>query len=261
MPSDNGCAYLGMYDFPTLHPALDGWWSGLVGCFRSQGFSDVPERLTPQLSDPYDIWLAPNLFFAQTCGFPLTHRLEGKVRLVGTPCYDAPGCDGAMYSSLIIVRSDSDVENLSAALPARVAVNGMDSYSGWRALCGTVQSLGISIKSGSFSEIIMSGSHARSIDLVREGKADVAAIDCVTHALIGDTDPQRLAGTRILQQSASVPGLPYVTRADMGDADVQRMAEAIENAFSDPELADFRWVLRLAGFRKVPLQEYQRIMK
>ena len=251
MPMNDQQAYLGMYDFPALHPAQEAWWVGLKGHFQAQGFSNIPVDLNRSDADPYDIWQAPNLFFAQTCGFPLIHKLEGQVQLLGTPCYEAPGCEGAYYRSLFIARTGAIYENLSAALPARIALNGMDSFSGWRVLRDFVD--------GS-SELVVSGSHAKSIDLVREGRADIAAIDCVTHALISDVEPERLVGTQVFGQSPLAPGLPYITRADLVEADVKAMTRAVKNAFEDSALAAARRSLRLTGFSFLPLSQYVQAM-
>lgn len=247
MPPDQQYATLDMYDLPALRPAQDLWWSGLAGHFMALGLSNVPAGLNRSVADPYDIWLAANLFFAQTCGYPLTHRLAGKVRLVGTPCYDAPGCEGARYRSFFVARSDTAAESLAALLPARIAVNGKDSYSGWRVWRGLV---------GPSSELVISGGHAKSIDLVRQGRADITAIDSVTHALIGDVEPERLTGTRIIEQGPLAPGLPYITRAGIGEREIRAMAKATRNAFNDPELAAARRPLRLAGFETVALSQY-----
>ncbi len=251
MSSDDHYASLGMYDFPALGPAQDAWWAGLAGHFSAAGFSNVPSALNRSVADPYDVWLAPNLFFAQTCGYPLTHRLAGRVRLLGTPCYDAPGTAGASYRSLYIVRSDAKPGSLAMALSGRVAINARDSFSGWRVLSGLIEPA---------STLVISGSHAKSIDLVRQGDADIAAIDCVSHALLGDVEPARLAGTRVIEQSPLAPGLPYITALGMGAPEVRAMIKAINKAFADPDLAPARKTLRLAGFNVVALSDYIRTM-
>lgn len=258
MSQHNADAYLGMYDFPALRPAQDAWWAGLAEHFERQGFNNVPRHLNRTDTDPYDIWLASDLFFAQTCGYPLTHKLAGQVRLIGTPWYDCRGCQDALYSSLFVVHQDQKAQDLTMVLPARTAVNGRDSYSGWRAFRATVEALGMD--GDLLAETVISGSHANSIDLVRQGKADIASIDCVTHALIGDVEPERLVGTRVLQHSSPVPGLPYITRASMTESEVHRMALAIQISFDDPALEDARRVLRLSGFSTVPLADYERAM-
>jgi len=251
-------AYLGMYDFAALRPAQDTWWTGLAGHLTALGFSSVPVGLNRSVADPYEIWRSPDLFFAQTCGYPLTHRLAGKVRLLGAPCYTAPGCDGALYRSLYVVHADCRAESLSGILPCRVAINGRDSYSGWRALCKSIEGTGLA--GAPFTEIIVSGGHANSIDLVRQGDADLAAIDCISHALIGDVEPERLAGTRVVDQSLPAPGLPYITRVGWDKGQAAAMVKAIEKAFEDPALEDARRALRLAAFRPVPLADYEDAM-
>ncbi len=254
MTSQDVYAFLGMYDRPALRPANEAWWAGLARHFAAHGVSGVPEHLDHSGIDPYDIWQSPGLFMAQTCGYPLTHRLADKVQLLGTPCYHAPGCDGADYRSLIIMRTGEAAENLAGALPGRIAVNGLDSYSGWRALVAMAPDI------RSICDIVISGGHAASIQMVRDGAADLAAIDGVTFALIGDVEPEQLAGLSVVDQSVEAPGLPYVTRADVGEDRVRPMIAAIEAAFADPTLAQVRQSLRLVGFANVPLADYHRCM-
>ena len=83
------------------------------------------------------------------------------------------------------------------------AVNGLDSHSGTNALRGLVAPA--SREGRFFSEIKVTGTHAASIALVQNGEADVAAIDCVTHALIGRYRGEALKGTRVLGSGASRP--------------------------------------------------------
>ena len=48
---------------------------------------------------------------------------------------------------------------------------------------------------------------------MREGRADVCAVDCVSYALLGDRAPGELAGTRVLGRSPLAPALPFITGA------------------------------------------------
>src|SRR3546814_9448924 len=97
-------ASLPMYDLPGLEAATDAWWAGLAAAFRAEGLHQVPERLTRE-GGHAALWTAPDLLFSQTCGYPLTHALAGRVTLVATPIYDCPGCDGGRYRSEILVRA------------------------------------------------------------------------------------------------------------------------------------------------------------
>jgi ABC-type phosphate/phosphonate transport system substrate-binding protein len=111
------------------------------------------------------------------------------------------------------------------------------------------------------AKTVVSGSHAASIDLVRDGGADLAAVDCVNHALLGDTDPDRLAGTRVIGRTAAAPALPYVAGRSVGAEDLARIRAALFDAADDAELAAARARLRIAGFEEVPLAAYQSAME
>jgi len=248
-------ASLPMYDLPELRAATEAWWAGLAGHFSALGLDDAPPALTSVPGDRYAHWLGPDLLFSQTCGYPLTHRLAGAVKLLGTPCYDATGCVRADYRSLIIVGAARAGETLADLVPCRVAVNGFDSQSGWNALRPLAEALG-----GwevAFAETIESGSHAASIDMVRDGAADLAAIDCLTHALTQDADPARLAGTRVLEMSDPAPALPYITAGATPDAVVDLLQRGVQNAVADPDLAEVRATLRIRDFEMVPLARYR----
>ena len=218
------------------------------------GLTEVPATLSTAPNDRYPHWLSDDLLFSQTCGYPLTHRLAGKVKLLGTPCYAAAGCAGVNYRSLIIVGEKSGAQSLADLAPCRVAVNAFDSQSGWNALRPMVDALGG--WDTVFGQTIESGAHALSIDMVREGHADVAAVDCVTHALTADTTPARLTGTRVLEMSKSAPALPYITARATPDETVALMQQGLRNAIADPALATTRSALRIEDFEVTSISRY-----
>ena len=249
-------ASLPMYDLPELRAATDAWWQGLARAFRREGIADVPDSLDRR--DAYhDVWLARDLLFSQTCGYPLTHALAGRVELVATPCYAAEGCEAASYCSLVVVGVDSTARAIEDLRGQRCAVNGLDSQSGCNALRALVAT---AAKAGRFfGNVAISGGHKASLALIASGQADVAAIDCVTHGLLARYMPQALAGTRVLCRTASAPGLPYVTGAG-ADADLlMRLRVGLERAFADPDLAAARGALILENVATLPLSAYDRI--
>ena len=91
------------------------------------------------------------------------------------------------------------------------------------------------------------------------GRADVAAIDCVTYALLARHRPQALIATRLLCRTVSTPGLPYVTRAGAGDDLLRRLRAGLQQAFADPQLGEARDRLMLEGVATLPLSAYDRI--
>jgi ABC-type phosphate/phosphonate transport system substrate-binding protein len=251
-------AMVSMYWMPELAWANDAWWDGLAKHWRAASLADVPAR-SHEPDDLYGLWAAPDLFFAQTCGYPLTHELKGKVTLVATPCYSAPGCAGSNYCSHIIVREDSGITELAQLSGKIAAINSYDSQSGWNVLR---HSLNPALKgAGTFPRVIETGGHRKSVAAVREGRADVATIDCVTYARLGIVAPQEIAGLKVLAETASAPSLPYITRKDIPADDLRRLRAGLQAAVQDPALAEARAALMIRDIVVLPLEAYDRILE
>jgi len=246
---------ISMYDMPERRPAIEDWWAGLTRHWQAAGLRDIPASAHMPDSDLYELWQAPDLFIAQTCGFPLTHRLKDRVTLVATPVHAVDGCAGGSYHSVIVARSDSDVHSLDDVAGKVAAINGYDSQSGWNALRHSL------IGKGAPARILETGGHRKSVAAVREGRADVAAIDCVTYAGLQQLVPQEVAPLRIVARSASAPALPYITRRAIVPADLEKLRAGLRAAMVDPALADTRAAMQIAGMETVPLQTYDRLLE
>jgi len=98
-----------------------------------------------------------------------------------------------------------------------------------------------------FSEIHISEAHVNSLEFIRSKQADVAAIDCVTFALLKRYRPAALKGIRIISRSKAAPALPYVTSKHTSLETQRRMQNALKAAFDDPTLAALREALLLKG--------------
>ena len=155
-------ASLPMYNLPETEDATRILWHGLAEHLRSAGIQDVPDTLTRHLNVP-EHWLSPNLLFSQTCGYPLTHTLKGRVRLVATPCYDAPGCEDAEYCSILVVPASASTRSFGDLRGKRAAFTSFHSHSGFNALRALAAPLA---EAGHFfGEAIQTGSHAASLEL------------------------------------------------------------------------------------------------
>jgi ABC-type phosphate/phosphonate transport system substrate-binding protein len=247
-------ASLPMYDFPELRWATDALWAGLAAELARAGLPDVPPGLH-RGRDEGEAWRMPDLLFSQTCGYPLTHALKGLVRLVATPVYAAEGCRGADYRSVFIVRADETAPDLEAMRGRRVAVNARQSQSGYNCLRRAVARIADGLPV--FSEVVLTAAHLGSVTAVAEGRADLAAIDCVTFALLGRHRPEAIAGLRVLAESDPAPALPYVTRGDAGPELLSRLRRGLEEVMKDPDLADAREALLLEGVEVLPEEAYR----
>jgi ABC-type phosphate/phosphonate transport system substrate-binding protein len=82
---------------------------------------------------------------------------------------------------------------------------------------------------------------------VAAGRADVAAIDCVSYAHIQRFSAELAARLRILDWTPSSPGLPYVTARANEASIVSALRAALAFVLADPALASVRTALLLTG--------------
>lgn len=237
-------ASLMMYDNPDIvRSANDVLWTAIRDHMRKAGF-DAPEALD-RTGEHHSYWLRPDLAFAQTCGFPYVSELKGKVRLVATPVFSYPGGKGARRASYIVVRESDPAQSIADLKGKRVAINDWLSNSGMNLL-----RIAVAPHAGGkafFSDVTVTGGHLGSIAAIREGRADVAAIDSITWALHERHAPEKIAGVRIIGETPMGPGLPYITRPDAGDAEVAALRQAIAEAIADPSIRDAVETLGITG--------------
>ena len=196
----------------------------------------------------------PELLLSQTCGYPLTTRLAGRVHYVATPCYRAPGCEGPRYSSMVVVRESEDAADLADMRGRRAAYNSQNSQSGYNSLRALVAPLAAG--GHFFSATLETGAHRASVAAVRHGTADLAAIDAVSFALLQRDLPAEVTGLRVLARTESAPGLPLVTARQTTPLDIERLRSAWAAACVDPALATTRAGLLLDGFEVLDLADY-----
>lgn len=251
-------ASLGMYDLPEARQATDAWWAGIARALRKAGVADVPERLS-RCDEPQTHWSDPTLLLSQSCGYPLTHAYADTLRPVGTPCYAAPGCVGPDYASVIVVARDNSATAVCELRGGVAAFNRADSHSGYNALRALVAPLAGGRRF--FSSVIATGSHERSIAAVASGRADVAAIDCVSMALLKRYRPAGVQGIKDLCLTTAAPGLPFVTRAQASDDLVRRLQAALSAAMADPDLKACREALLLEDIAFLDWPDYARIRR
>ncbi len=249
-------ATLPMYDFAPVRKATDAWWQGLASALRAQGVPDVPDRLTRDRAER--AWRRPDLLLGQMCGYPLVRYRGAKPKLIATPCYSAPGCDGPDYSSVIVIHAENPATTMEDLRGCIAAVSGLDSYSGCHVLRAMVAPLA-SPGARFFGRQIITGSHAGSLEAIEAGEADLAAIDAVTYGLIKRCMPEALGSFRVLGRSPRAPGLPYVTAASTSEDQLERMRDALVDALADPHLQSCRDDLLIAGAKLVPLEAYDKI--
>jgi ABC-type phosphate/phosphonate transport system substrate-binding protein len=247
-----------MYDFGRLAQANDDFWREISASLRAAGVIDVPTALERDMSIE-QLWAEPRLLLAQSCGYPVMASLQGKVRLVATPIYRAPGCTGAWHRSALVVRADDGRDDLAALRGCRCVANQRHSNTGMNLLRAAVAPLADG--RAFFERVAWSRSHWSSLAMVAAGEADLTAIDAVTHAQLARLEPDLVRQTRMIGWTEAAPGLPFITAAGTDDATLELLRRVLADVAADPACAQLRGALLLDGFEILSEGAYQRVIE
>lgn len=227
-----------MYDWPERRDDVDAEWVVIRDRLRGAGI-DAPDELMRGLEEQ-DLWRHPDLLFTQTCWGPMERGLAGHVQVVGQPSYDGiEGGAGPLYSSAIVVRGTGEAvpsgHGVDAEIPLdllrnrRLAFNSPDSMSGLIGLTRDLEALNENLDI--FSALVETGSHRDSIKAVAGGRADVAAIDCMSWHLARLHEPAA-SNVQVVGWTAKRMGLPFITAASTPTDLVGALSAAITGQIS-----------------------------
>jgi ABC-type phosphate/phosphonate transport system substrate-binding protein len=250
-------AALPMYDFPEIRGDTDALWERVAKSLRATGIDGVPTTLSRDRGH-IETWRNPNLLLAQACEYPLAAGLAGALQLVATPVYDVDGCSGPLYRSAIVVWRYEPARILADMRGRHCVVNEPSSNSGMNLLRAAVAPLAGN-RGGFFESVTVSGSHRRSLEMIADGEADLAAVDCVSWAHLQRIAPQLKEALRVLAWTDASPSLPLVTAGQTDAATLQALRLALAEAMNDPALDLARERLFLSGFDFSPDGSFARV--
>lgn len=149
---------------------------------------------------------APTLDLVWMCGY-----LTASLTSTGRMCHDivaAPvfaGHGGPVYHSVIVTRGDGP-PSLRAALDATLAVNELESWSGYLGLQAHVER---SFPGRWFADHTVTGSHRASLEALVDRTCDVASVDVTVweHALV--EMPEEVAELRVIDRTVDWPAPPF----------------------------------------------------
>ena len=245
----------GMYSF--TEPQRAAWQQLFDRFFESSGIE--PGRVAVRFEHDPELLRDPALWFGHTCGYPLMTAQRDFLAPFCVPLFDVPGISGTQYCSQIIVGAGSSIDSVEAARGRISAMNNPDSNSGMNVLRHAVARVAGG-DSRFFARVLTTGGHQASLEAVARGKADIAAIDCVSFQLIADALPELVERVAVIGQTVQTCGLPLVLpRADFSDGEADRLCDNLSRALSRCE-PDVSRVLHLEGFARVSLEDYAGIL-
>lgn len=230
---------LPMYDIH--HPTTLGLTAALTTLLKQRGVQAEVEWHNELL--PH--WRDADLLLSQTCGYPLVALLP-YVQLVGAFQSSAQGCEGLRYRSWLVARKEDENLTLSDFRGRRAVCNSDDSHSGYNSLRYVIAPL--AHDGHFFSEALQSGSHRQSLAALREQRADIAAIDCITWALLGAHHPEELAGLEIIGETPLCAALPLITSAKTDAKTLERLRSALTELTTDKKHQQLLAASLISGF-------------
>jgi phosphonate transport system substrate-binding protein len=131
-----------------------------------------------------------------------------------------------VYFGDVVVRADSHVRTFDDLRGGTWAFNDRNSRSGWFSM---IERAGDAF----FSQHVHSGSHLQSIEMVRSGAADAAAID--SNVLLRNASP----GLRVIESWGPFAIQPSIVRASLDPKSKRHTADALLTLHERHDLARF----------------------
>ncbi|HEY8709665.1 MAG TPA: PhnD/SsuA/transferrin family substrate-binding protein, partial [Burkholderiaceae bacterium] len=176
---------------------------------------------------------------AWLCGLPYVReaeRCDPRIDLLAAPVMrQARYGAQPVYFTDVVVRRDHRAQALADLHGASVAINEPNSHSGYQVLRHTLAEQGL--PTGFFREVIESGAHQRSLELIESGEVDAAPTD--TTVLETEVRARPQLATRLapalrqrLRDALLALGTDAQAREALERADVQGFAAVDENWYA-----------------------------
>ena len=112
-----------------------------------------------------------------------------------------------------------------------------------------------------FRSVQWSGSHRKSLAMIAQDAADIAAIDCVTFEHLRTLEPALVAAVRVIGWSDASPGLPLVTSAGTDDRTVTALRAAFADTLADRAVVPTLDALLIDGFDVLSIDAYESVLE
>ena len=249
-------ASLPMYSLPEMADANAAFWIALQQRLRAKGVDTTDVELE---SDGRSVpeGIGPRVFFTQICGYPLFKRYRDQGIMLATPHYALPGCMGSTHRAFFMVRVDDPAKRLQDLRGRIFGCNSLLSNSGMN-----LPRLSLARIAGGkpfFSSVVMTGGHVGSLERLGDRSIDVCSVDNVTWGFFRKFRPAAARRYRILDETVTSPSLPFVTSVNTTASDAAAIAEVLHEIMNDPQTADTRGMLELAGLSVPDVGAYERL--
>lgn len=189
-----------------------------------------------------DLLVRGEVDFAFVCTGAFAEARARGVELLAVPVIRGQ----RTYRSLVIVPADSPARRVEDLRGATAAVVDPLSLTGKLYLDALTAPYG---GTGSFlGPVVLTHAHSTSIDMVATRRVQVAAVDSLVWDDLGEREPGRVRGVRVLHRSPEFGMPPFVTRPGLPDAVKQPLRKALFGMRADADGARVLDELRFDTF-------------
>jgi phosphonate transport system substrate-binding protein len=197
------------------------------------------------------------------CGVPYVWRADQPnppLELLAAPVPAAPRYrDQPIYFSDVVVRHDSPFQTFADLRGARWAINDCTSHSGYYV---TRYHLALLAETnGFFSQVIESGAHQRSVQMILDGQIEASAIDSTVLELLSESDPQLRAQLRVINVFGPSPIPPWIIRQEVAPPLRAALREMLTHLHTQPRGREILAGGQLARFAEVKDSDYNPIRR
>ncbi len=190
---------------------------------------------------------------AWLCGLPYVREADRgapRIELLAAPVM-RPARYGAqpVYFTDVVLRRDHGAQTLADLRGASVAINEPNSHSGYEVLRHALAEQGL--PTGFFAEVIESGAHQRSLELIESGAVDAAPIDTTVLETEMRARPELAGRLRVVATLGPSPMPPWVASTRLAPELRHRLREALLALGADAQARAALAQADVQGFARV----------
>ncbi len=247
-----------MYDFPEVHTSTMQVVDALAISLNAIGLEAHAE--VPIASVPADLirhWLSVEMLLSQSCGLPFIEELHSSVNVVGTPLWTDVSDVNGRYQTVIVAREALGISSIAEVHGLRPVISNSQSLSGWCSL--GVALAGVTRDPSFVLPFAQSGGHAKSLQMLEDGDADIASIDSATYRLLSRHRPALIKNVRVIGYGPSVPATPIIVSKSCA-VEADELYRVISGVFDRTDLQAPLADIGISGFVRLANSDYDGVM-
>lgn len=194
--------------------------------------------------------------FFGSFSYALTHAKAGIEPVVRPDFHGV-----STYKGLIVVRKDSNINNIADMKGKRLALVHQATYAGYLYPMYYFKEFGVRDVEKYFSKIIFAGRHDKALFAVLQGQADIAALKDSTYERIIRENPKLAKELIVLSASVPVPTNALCVSKNFDPALKNKLKDILLNLENDREAKPVLEALKATKFVETRDHDYHHLYK